>query len=269
MGVLNYEMESATLFTMCASSGLRAGCVAGVLVNRTQQETPDEETAKRIESTTVAVVVEAARRLVGTVLTCRPTRRATARTMTSRRGVTSRRGRESCGSHRRCSRRLCGVAAVGARGRRRRMRQRRCSRFLRDRPSSCIHRARRMASRRTGARRRRQRRGPTPGDLRRIGRRRHDRCRGPGRRRRVHRRHRHRAVHRRQGATRSTAISTTSPFRENGVMLLVGPMPDRGRTCVVDVTRYSSADRSEPFQLKITQPTGTPGSQSVNVPPSR
>jgi uridine phosphorylase len=65
MGVLNYEMESATLFTMCASQGLRAGCVAGVLVNRTEQETPDEETARRIESTTVAVVVAAARRLVG------------------------------------------------------------------------------------------------------------------------------------------------------------------------------------------------------------
>jgi uridine phosphorylase len=64
MGVLNYEMESATLFTMCSSSGLRAGCVAGVLVNRTQQEMPDEETAKRIEATTVAVAVEAARRLV-------------------------------------------------------------------------------------------------------------------------------------------------------------------------------------------------------------
>ena len=54
MGVLNYEMESASLFTMCASQGLRAGCVAGVLVNRTKQETPDEETAKRIESTSVA-----------------------------------------------------------------------------------------------------------------------------------------------------------------------------------------------------------------------
>jgi uridine phosphorylase len=63
MGVLNYEMESATLFTMCASQGLRGGCVAGVLVNRTQQETPDEETAARIEATSVSVVVEAARRL--------------------------------------------------------------------------------------------------------------------------------------------------------------------------------------------------------------
>jgi len=65
MGVLNYEMEAATLFTMCASQGLRAGCVAGVLVNRTQTETPDEETARRIEATTVRVVVDAARRLVG------------------------------------------------------------------------------------------------------------------------------------------------------------------------------------------------------------
>ncbi len=64
MGVLNFEMESAALFTMCTSQGLRAGCVAGVLVNRTQQETPDEETARRIESTSVAVVVDAARRLV-------------------------------------------------------------------------------------------------------------------------------------------------------------------------------------------------------------
>jgi uridine phosphorylase len=63
MGVLNYEMESATLFTMCASEGLRAGCVAGVLVNRTQQETPDEEVARRIESTSVSVGVGAARTL--------------------------------------------------------------------------------------------------------------------------------------------------------------------------------------------------------------
>lgn len=40
MGVMNYEMESATLLTMCASQGLRAGMVAGVIVNRTQQENP-------------------------------------------------------------------------------------------------------------------------------------------------------------------------------------------------------------------------------------
>ncbi len=63
MGVLNYEMEAATLFTMCASQGLRAGCVAGVLVNRHQQEIPDESVSAMVESNAVAVVVDAARRL--------------------------------------------------------------------------------------------------------------------------------------------------------------------------------------------------------------
>jgi uridine phosphorylase len=65
MGVLNYEMESATLLTMCASSGWRAGCVAGVLVNRTQQETPDAATIAATESNAVAIVVAAARQLAG------------------------------------------------------------------------------------------------------------------------------------------------------------------------------------------------------------
>ena len=64
MGVLNYEMESATLFTMCASSGWRAGCVAGVLVNRTQQETPDAEVIRAAETGAVRIVVDAARRLL-------------------------------------------------------------------------------------------------------------------------------------------------------------------------------------------------------------
>ena len=64
MGVLNYEMESATLFTMCASSGWRAGCAAGVLVNRTQQETPDAAVIAAAESGVVEIVVEAARQLL-------------------------------------------------------------------------------------------------------------------------------------------------------------------------------------------------------------
>lgn len=65
MGVLNYEMESATLFTMCATQGLRAGCVAGVIVNREDQEIPDEATQQHTETTAVAIVVDAARRLAG------------------------------------------------------------------------------------------------------------------------------------------------------------------------------------------------------------
>ncbi|MGB0893051.1 MAG: uridine phosphorylase [Parashewanella sp.] len=64
MGVLNYEMESATLFTMCASQGWRAACVAGVIVNRTQQEIPDEAMMKKTEGHAVQLVVDAARKLV-------------------------------------------------------------------------------------------------------------------------------------------------------------------------------------------------------------
>lgn len=64
MGVLNFEMESATLLTMCASSGLRAGCVAGVIVNRTLNETPDHEAAKGAELNSIKVVIEAAKKLI-------------------------------------------------------------------------------------------------------------------------------------------------------------------------------------------------------------
>ena len=64
MGVLNYEMESATLFTMCSSQGLKAGCVAGVIVNRTQQETPDDLSLQQAEQQAIDIVIGAARRLV-------------------------------------------------------------------------------------------------------------------------------------------------------------------------------------------------------------
>ena len=65
IGVLNYEMEAATLFTMCGANGWRAGCVAGVIAQRTEAETiVDEETVSATEELAVRVVVEAARRLV-------------------------------------------------------------------------------------------------------------------------------------------------------------------------------------------------------------
>lgn len=65
IGVLNYEMESATLFTMCAANGWRAGCVAGVIAQRTEAETiVDEATVSATEDLAVRVVVEAARRLL-------------------------------------------------------------------------------------------------------------------------------------------------------------------------------------------------------------
>ena len=61
--VLNYEMESATLLTMCAANGWRAGCVAGVLMNRADAELPSPESAALVEENSIAVVVEAARRM--------------------------------------------------------------------------------------------------------------------------------------------------------------------------------------------------------------
>lgn len=64
LGVLNYEMESATLFTMCAAHGWRAGCVAGVIVNRTQQEIPNEATMKKTEVNAVTAVVNAAKKML-------------------------------------------------------------------------------------------------------------------------------------------------------------------------------------------------------------
>ncbi|HSV31496.1 MAG TPA: uridine phosphorylase [Atribacteraceae bacterium] len=41
LGVLNYEMEIATLFTVCRVLGLKAAAVCGVLVSRIQEETVD------------------------------------------------------------------------------------------------------------------------------------------------------------------------------------------------------------------------------------
>ncbi|WP_371379164.1 uridine phosphorylase [Thalassotalea aquiviva] len=64
MGVLNFEMESATLLTMCASSGLKAGCAAGVIVNRHRGELPDAKAHKEIEQRSISVVVEAARKML-------------------------------------------------------------------------------------------------------------------------------------------------------------------------------------------------------------
>ena len=64
LGVLNYEMESATLFTMCSANGWRAGCVSGVLVNRTQTEAPAEDQIKMVEEGAIATAVGAADRLL-------------------------------------------------------------------------------------------------------------------------------------------------------------------------------------------------------------
>lgn len=64
MRVMNCEIKSETLLTMCATQGLRAGMVEGVIVNRLQTETPDVATLQQTESDAVAIVVEAAHLLL-------------------------------------------------------------------------------------------------------------------------------------------------------------------------------------------------------------
>ncbi|PJG82341.1 uridine phosphorylase [Caviibacterium pharyngocola] len=64
LNVMNYEMESATLFTMCSALGLRAGMVSGAIVNRTQQEIPNESTIHQTEQKAIEIVVKASALLV-------------------------------------------------------------------------------------------------------------------------------------------------------------------------------------------------------------
>jgi len=64
LGVMNYEMESATLLTMCSVLGLKAGMVAAVIVNRTEGEIPSPATMKSAEQTSVRVVIAAARAML-------------------------------------------------------------------------------------------------------------------------------------------------------------------------------------------------------------
>lgn len=66
MGVISYEMESATLFTMCATQKkLRAGVVTGVIINRTQKkEIPNQILIKNTEYMAIKVVIEGARILL-------------------------------------------------------------------------------------------------------------------------------------------------------------------------------------------------------------
>lgn len=64
LNVMNFEMESATLFTMCSALGLRAGMISAVIVNRTQQEIPNEALIKDAEAVAVELVVKGAAKLL-------------------------------------------------------------------------------------------------------------------------------------------------------------------------------------------------------------
>lgn len=61
--VLNYEMEAATLLTLCSAMGLRGGCVEGVIVNRALSEHITAADLELGERNAVNAAVNAAVRL--------------------------------------------------------------------------------------------------------------------------------------------------------------------------------------------------------------
>ena len=64
LNVLAYEMEAATLLTMASAFGLRAGCVAGVVVHRGRSERVTPQGLKRGEENAIAVAAAAVEALV-------------------------------------------------------------------------------------------------------------------------------------------------------------------------------------------------------------
>lgn len=57
LNVLNYEMESSTLLTLCSAMGLRGGCICRVIVNRTVNENIKEKSVKIGEDNAIKVAV--------------------------------------------------------------------------------------------------------------------------------------------------------------------------------------------------------------------
>jgi uridine phosphorylase len=60
LGVLNFEMEAATLFKMGGVYGFAAGCVCGVIAQRSEAENPDLEAKALAVSRAIDVAVAAA-----------------------------------------------------------------------------------------------------------------------------------------------------------------------------------------------------------------
>lgn len=62
--VLNYEMEAATVLTLCSAFGLRGGCIAGVVTNRMKENGVAPEDLVLGERNAIKTAVEAMRILV-------------------------------------------------------------------------------------------------------------------------------------------------------------------------------------------------------------
>ena len=65
LNVLNYEMESSALLTLCSVMGLKAGCVTGVVVNRVQREDIENHELNKGEENAVKTGIMAMKILVG------------------------------------------------------------------------------------------------------------------------------------------------------------------------------------------------------------
>lgn len=63
--VLNFEMEAATLFTLCSLFGLRSGAICGILANRGTNEFAETRVIADVEKKLAQVSVEAIRILLG------------------------------------------------------------------------------------------------------------------------------------------------------------------------------------------------------------
>jgi len=59
LNVLNYEMESSTLLTVCSSMGLQSGCITGVVVNRSLSEEVTQEGLIQGEKNAINVGIQA------------------------------------------------------------------------------------------------------------------------------------------------------------------------------------------------------------------
>jgi len=67
--VANFEMESATLFTMCSTMGLRAGCACGVVSKRTLSEQQvSADIFRKSEQNSIDVAVGAVERIISSGL---------------------------------------------------------------------------------------------------------------------------------------------------------------------------------------------------------
>ena len=59
LGALNFEMEAAAVFVACQALGLKAGCILGVVANRTHSEAIAEAEVEGIEEAVIRIAVAA------------------------------------------------------------------------------------------------------------------------------------------------------------------------------------------------------------------